>query len=269
MKHDIGRWFMFAVIATASACATAPSAPTVPELRPGILAGYLAPEALPDSLTLLPPAPGADSATAQADAVANRTALALHGSPRWQLAIADAQLSFPDAASTFACALGAEPNATTTPSLYRLLRRTLADAGLSTYAAKRSYARARPFMVNGEPLCTPDDRAMLESDGSYPSGHAAIGWAWGLVIAELAPDRANAIFARAYAFGESRSVCNVHWPSDIDAGRVMGAVTVARLHADATFTADLGQARRELQTLRASDLGAGRDCEAEAAALAR
>jgi membrane-associated phospholipid phosphatase len=31
---------------------------------------------------------------------------------------------------------------------------------------------------------------------SYPSGHASIGWAWALALAELVPDRANAIFSR-------------------------------------------------------------------------
>jgi acid phosphatase (class A) len=267
--RNVARWALGVVIFVGG-CATAPPpAPAIPEIRPGILAGYLAPDALPDSVALLPPAPEAGSAAMAADEAANRASLALYDTPRWTLARADAELMFPAAATTFACALDAAPNEGATPGLYRLLRRTLADAGLSTYAAKNRYARSRPFIVNGGPLCTPEQRPMLETDGSYPSGHSAIGWAWALVLAELAPDRTNEILARGRAFGDSRAVCNVHWASDVEAGRTMGAATVARLHADATFAADLAQARDELEALRAKAGGPGRDCAAEAAALAR
>ncbi len=48
----------------------------------------------------------------------------------------------------------------------------------------------------------------------------------------------------------------------------MGAATVARLHADAAFRADLAAAKKELATVRAQGLSASRDCRAEAAALA-
>ena len=78
-------------------------------------------------------------------------------------------------------------------------RRTLADAGLSTYTAKNHYQRKRPFMVNNAPICTPEEEAQLRKDGSYPSGHTAIDWAWALVLTEIAPDRADAILARGRA----------------------------------------------------------------------
>ena len=55
----------------------------------------------------------------------------------------------------------------------------------------------------------------------------------------------DAILARGRAFGESRMVCNVHWQSEVIAGRFMGAATVARLHADPGFTADLAAAKAE------------------------
>lgn len=263
------RTALLAIAVVTAGCAAPSRQPEpVPELRPGLLAGYLAPVALPDSLALVapPPAPGSDAV--RADGAASRAALALRDTPRWTLAGADAVLAFPAAAATFACALDAAPSEEKTPHLYMLLRRTLTDAGLSTYAAKNHYARARPFMTNGAPVCTPGEQAMLEKDGSYPSGHSAIGWAWALVLTELAPDRANALLARGRAFGESRVVCNVHWASDVEAGRLMAAATVARLHADATFAADLAQARAELAALRAQGAGPGRDCSDETAALA-
>jgi hypothetical protein len=175
---------------------------------------------------------------------------------------------FPQAAGTFSCALNAPISEQDTPHLYMLLRRTLADAGLYTYRAKNHYQRTRPFVVNKEPTCTPDEEAHLKKDGSYPSGHTALGWAWALILSEIAPERADAILAKGRAFGESRIICNVHWHSDVVEGRFMGAAAVARLHADPAFRAELAAAKAELAAVRAKGLKPTRDCQAEAAALA-
>ena len=88
-----------------------------------------------------------------------------------------------------------------------LLRRTLADAGLSTYTAKNNYQRKRAFMVNEKPICTPEEAEGLRKDGSYPSGHTAIGWAWALILSEIAPERADAILAE-YLVNYKESTCS-------------------------------------------------------------
>ena len=240
----------------------------VAEIRPGILAGYLQPEAFPNSLALLPPPPSEGSAALALDEEVSRRCLALRGTPRWELAIEDANLMFPQAAGTFSCALGIPITEKGTPHLYMLLRRTLTDAGLSTYSAKNHYHRKRPYVVNEEPTCTPEDEELGKEDGSYPSGHTALGWAWALILTEIAPERADAILARGRAFGESRVICNVHWHSDVVEGRFVGAAAVARLHADPVFRADLEAAKVEVAALRATDLQPTRDCKAEAEALA-
>ncbi|WP_259745271.1 phosphatase PAP2 family protein [Pseudomonas protegens] len=193
---------------------------------------------------------------------------ALRGSKRWELAISDANLKFPAAAETFSCALNAPISEQQTPALYRVLRRTLTDAGMATYSAKTHHMRTRPFVYNQQPSCTPEDEAKLAADGSYPSGHSAIGWAWALLLSELAPEYGNALWARGRAYSESRMVCNVHWYSDIREGREIGATTVARLHADPTFQADFAVARQELLAVRAKGLSASGDCAAQAQALA-
>ncbi len=241
----------------------------VPEIRPGILAGYLPPKALPNSLALIPPPPAAGSAALAYDEEVSRKGLALRGTPRWTLATEDANLMFPRAAGTFSCALNAPITEQDVPHLYMLLRRTLTDAGLSTYTAKNHYSRTRPFVVNKEPTCTPDEEKLLIKNGSYPSGHAAVGWAWALILSEIAPEQTNVILARGRAFGENRVICNVHWQSDVIEGRFMGAGTVARLHADPTFRADLEAAKAELAAVRAKGLKPLRDCAAEAAAMAK
>lgn len=239
----------------------------VPEIMPGILAGYLHQDALPNSLALLPPPPAEGSIAQALDDEISKKSLALRGMPRWTVATQDAELMFPEAADTFSCAIGIPITEQDTPHLYMLLRRTLADAGLSTYTAKKKYQRKRAFMVNGEPICTPEDEEKLRKDGSYPSGHTALGWAWALILTEIAPDRADAILARGRAFGESRIICNVHWHSDVVEGRFMGAAVVAQLHADPQFCSDLKAAKAEYAKVLAKGLPPTRDCRAEADAL--
>lgn len=240
----------------------------VPEIRPGFLAGYLPAAALPNSLLLSPAPPAAGSLEMSVDEACSRKSLELRDTPAWTLAISDADLSFPHAANTFACALNAAVTEADTPHLYMLLRRTLADAGGSTAAAKKQYKRARPFTLNNAPTCSPDDETYLRTDGSYPSGHSAIGMAWALVLAEISPDQTDALLARGRAYAASRMVCNVHWRSDTMQGRYMGAYTVARLHADPTFETDLNAARKELEAARLKGAAGVRDCTAEAAGIA-
>ncbi|MES2036138.1 MAG: phosphatase PAP2 family protein, partial [Pseudomonadota bacterium] len=212
--------------------------------------------------------PAAGSAAQARDDEAAKAAVALHGGPRWAQATQDAELKFPQAADTFSCALGVPVTETTTPRLYVLLRRTLIDNGLSTYPTKMKYQRPRPFTVNGAPICTPADEDALRKDGSYPSGHSAIGWGWALILAQVAPDRADAVLARGRAFGQSRVICNVHWLSDTEEGRMMASATVARLQSDADFRIDLDAARAEIAAARAKGLKPTRDCAKEAEQLA-
>lgn len=239
-------------------------AAAVPELKPGIPAGYLG-RALPDSLALLPPPPVEGSPAFVQDQAIHAAAQALRDGPRGAMAKADADLGFPQVAKTFECALGRTITKEETPRLFLLLQRTMVDAGLATYAAKNHYQRQRPFVHFNEATCRPEDEAELRTDGSYPSGHTAVGWAWGLVLVEIAPDRADALLARARAFGESRLVCNAHWQSDVLAGRTVAAASVAKLHADAVFLADVAAAREEMQQAAVPDAS---KCAAEAALLA-
>lgn len=230
--------------------------------------GYLSRDAVPSSLVQVPPPPAAGSPAMVLDEAIAQRSFALRGTPRWQLAIEDADLSFPAAAGTFTCALGVGITQSDMPHLWLLLQRSARDLGATTRTAKEHYKRQRPFMVNGQPICTPEYTKQLEHDGSYPSGHTTTGWGWALILAELAPDRTDALMVRGRSVGESRNVCNVHWHSDVMQGRLIAAGTVARLHAEQEFRADLEAARTELAAARAKGVPPTRDCAAEAAALA-
>ena len=240
-----------------------------PERGLGTLQGYLDPNAVPNSVALIPPPPAPDSAAFAHDEEVARSTFPLRNTPRFELAVSDYDLKIPSLVNTFSCAINAQITEANAPYLYTMLRRSFTDLGQSTHDAKDYYNRLRPFQVNHEPMGVPKARALLEKDHSYPSGHTAIGWGFALILSELSPDRANELLARGRAFGESRNIVNHHWYSDVVWGRFMGAGTVARLHAEPTFRADMDAARAEFAAIRAQGLAPTRDCKAEAAALAQ
>jgi hypothetical protein len=122
-------------------------------------------------------------------------------------------------------------------------------------------------MISNTPVCTPKDEEALRKDGSYPSGHKAIGWGWALILTELAPDRAEEILIRGRAFGESRNVCNAHWYSDVVAGRLVGAAAVAKLHASDEFREAMDAARADIERMGQEGKAPMGDCAVEARAL--
>ncbi len=243
----------------------APSPPTkLPEVRPGYVAGYLQPAQLPDSLAVVAPPPAPGSAILAADEEVYKATRRLRDTPRWAQATKDAELRFPRAAEVFSCTLGMPISEQITPHLNMLLRRVRMDASRANDRAKDHYKRLRPFVLTGEPGCSKEQ----SSPDSYPSGHASIGWAWALALAEIVPDRADEILKRGLQFGMSRVVCGVHWMSDVEAGRIVGASTLSRLHAESVFLAQMALARREIETTRAAGMKPAVDCEMEARAWA-
>jgi len=255
---------LLAGCAAASAANTEPAKPAQAQAS-SLGRGYLAPGDSPDSLTINPPPPEPGSAAEKRDEAAARAAVALQATARFKLARVDADIFSPGGESVFSCAAGFSISPASTPKTFALLRKTLADLAMSTNATKDHYKRPRPFMVNGQPTCTPEQEKMLRANGSYPSGHSAIGYGWGLILAELAPDRAAQLVSRGRVFGDSRRVCNVHWLSDVEEGRTVAAAVVARLHADPAFRSDLDAARAELAGARAK--APAPDCALEQAAL--
>jgi acid phosphatase (class A) len=265
--------------AVTAAPAVTPSAAATAGPKPGDAAakadrayevkGYLPRETPVSSLAFLPPPPAPGTAAfAHDEQVARDLQQQLRGSARWKLAAQDANLTFPNVASSYACALDVEISPIATPALVRLFQRSERDLSRANASAKDHYLRRRPFVVHGEPTCVPEDEEDLRNNGSYPSGHAGRGWLWGMIASEVAPERAPALMARGRAFAESRAVCNVHWRSDVLAARDMAATVFGQLHGSAAFRADLAAAQAEVTAARARGAAPNRDCAAEAAALA-
>lgn len=246
--HGLTAAFLAVIL---SGCASAPApAPTFWAGFRDHPHGYLAVEGALNAAAFLPSPPEAGSLREQDDIAVYRAKRALAGTPRWEQARADNEIETPDAPRIFDEALGIRFAPERLPTLTILLGRMLGDLETVQTPAKRGFTRSRPFVTEPLPTCISPE-PWLAASGSYPSGHAALGWAWALVLAEMAPDQADALLARGLAYGESRVVCGVHYRSDVEAGRIVGAALVARLKADPAFHADFQIAARELAAERA------------------
>lgn len=232
----------------------------------GADSGYLAPGAY-DAKTAVPPPPAEGSAAAEHDRQVFLATRKLKDSPRWALARQDANEA--RVAHAFACALGVTPTRATTPRLAALLQRASRDVRPAIDAPKRLYDRRRPYETEPGPICVRSGMITAMTP-DYPSGHATWGWTVGLILARAQPDRADALLARARAYGESRVVCGVHNASSVEAGRINAEALVKVLEASPTFEADVAAVGRELDAARAA--GPAPEparCAAETAVLAQ
>lgn len=207
---------------------------------------YLKNEQAIDSLALLPPPPEVGSIAFLNDQALYEQGRLLRDTPRGKLAAEDANLASGGVANAFSGAFGSPITAKEAPELHKLLTNMIEDAGdLATRSAKQKYMRIRPFAFYGVPTCNTKEQDELSKNGSYPSGHTAIGWATALVLAEINPQRQDAILKRGFELGQSRVICGYHWQSDVDAARVVGSAAVATLHTNPAFQQQLQKAKAE------------------------
>ncbi len=200
---------------------------------------------------VLPPAPKKDDARDQTDRAIFRSTRSMNGTPRWTLAQKDDGNSPAALLRAFSCSVGAQLTPQNVPKLNSLINRTSVDSWLINDSVKSQFQRKRPFVGQEAALCIVPSKNFAQSY-DYPSGHATVGWLTGLILADIAPDRAAEILLRARAYGDSRIVCGVHNASSVEAGRLLGAAIFVELDAQAAFRTDLAAAKVELDKLLSS-----------------
>lgn len=251
---------VFAAGLAACAATTTPphveaSTPAPLNPPPTDLAGYLADGAL-DGAALLGPPPTPASLRGQADRAYYEETRALAGSPRWAQAIVDNDLWGGGALKRYSCKLGVSIDEKQTPATLRVLHRVELDVRTVSTPAKNLYNRPRPLIGDDKPVCIPREDWM-KANASYPSGHSMTGWAWALILAELAPAKADAMLSVGKSIGDSRAICGVHYVTDIEAGRTLGSAMVAKLHGDPAFQRDMAKARQEMARAKTAPVGCG------------
>jgi membrane-associated phospholipid phosphatase len=213
------------------------------EALPGAPAsGYLEQQRRPDLTKILaqPPAPG--SPRALADATIFDQTRALKGTPRWDLATSDVSGSMYD---HFAVALGVRLTPAQAPVLTALLERAGEDRSV-VGLAKTHWATRRPYLDKKDaPICEAKSDH-LAGNPDYPSGHSAHGMHVAMILAELAPSHADALYARGREYAESRYICGSHSASAAEAGMQSGAIIYAAEHTSSLFRQDMDAARAEV-----------------------
>jgi len=190
---------------------------------------------------LLPPAPANDSEITRSE-IERMLKIQKERSP------AEAQRAADDAKVTiyrFSDALG-NPivfNAKSLPKVDTLFRKVLHEEGAVVQAGKRSFARPRPFVLESRIQPVIDK----PTNDSYPSGHTIWARTVGLLLSDMVPEFRGQIMARADEYSFNRVVAGVHYPSDVDAGKLAGTALAAFLFASPAFQADYVDAKKELR----------------------
>ena len=116
----------------------------------------------------------------------------------------------------------------------------------AVHEAKNTFDRTRPYRLPHSNLHTLKKLSDRDS-ASYPSAHATYGATLGMVLAEMIPEKKEALYKRIQDYGYSRIVSGAHFRSDVYAGNVAGAAIAASLLSNETFRNELNDVKSELR----------------------
>jgi acid phosphatase (class A) len=128
------------------------------------------------------------------------------------------------------------------PKTRAILKTAYDQAQPTVYAAKNKWNRPRPYQR--DPRVQPAVQK-LSNNPSYPSGHSADASVWAGVLAAAFPEKAEAfdIAVREAMWG--RIAGGVHFPSDTEAGRILGQAIVKKMLESPDMQAALETIRAE------------------------
>lgn len=210
---------------------------------------YLATEELPDLIQCLPAPPQKGSPAFKYDVKRYQWGKEQRKDPaRAEMAYKDALWTYDALLEQFASAFGLVVSKEGTPQIWKLMETSLRTIDQIRVAPKAYFHRIRPFEYFKESTSTGEDD-ILRGEGSYPSGHTIRSWLTALLLSEINPASANAVFKRAWQYGESRVVAGAHWQSDVDASRVAASIGYSRLQTSPAFRAQMSLAQEEFRRL--------------------
>ena len=225
---------------------------TVPGKTDIVQQEYLKPEEVPNSLYILPQYPDFNSVEFLNDQFQYYKGKSLRNTERGAKAISDATLDgLYGMNNAFGEVFGTEITLENTPEIFTLVRSIGRDAGgIAPKKAKNYYNRPRPFVFFNDHTSTPEKEDHMRDSGSYPSGHTCYGFAAALILAEINPEHQNEIIKRGYEIGQSRKIVGAHYNTDIQAGYIVAAASVAALHSNDAFQKQLAKAKAEFAKLK-------------------
>lgn len=207
----------------------------------------------PDAVALLAPPPLPGSPEQAADMATVRSVS--RAAPTSDTAMALSEKKF--SVYTFASQIGPFFQPSALPKTTAFFDHVQSDAEIVTDSSKDFFKRPRPYTV--DPTLA---SGKLEKSFSYPSGHSTESMVLALVLAEVLPEKRDAIVGRARQIGWHRVEIARHYPTDIYAGRVLAQAIVREMKTNLQFQSDLAAARKEVSA--ASQMAANPQFEAVA-----
>jgi len=201
-----------------------------------------------DLTHILPPPPANDSAQTQREL---REVLDMQQKRTPEMA-SQAKADAEENVWVYSNVIGPKFNAQALPAVSAFFDRIVATKAAVVDPAKDFWKRPRPHMLDSriEPI------VKRSSSGSWPSGHTTLGTLMGITLANMVPEKRAAIMTRAWQYGDNRVVAGIHYPSDIEMGRIAGSVISQQLSQQQDFQQQYRQARDELR--QALDLPAAK-----------
>jgi acid phosphatase (class A) len=195
----------------------------------------------PDGVALLPPPPAAGSVEEAADLAEVQAVFHARTPAELERATKDSSLAF----SLFRSAIGPVFDLDKLPKTDSLMQQVKNEIQSTINLPKDSFKRKRPYQL--------DDTLNMgkpEPSFGYPSGHSTRGTVYAMVLAELFPEKKDAILQIGRDIGWDRVLIGKHFPTDIYAGRVLGQAIVHELLASKNFQQDFSAAKEEIAAAR-------------------
>ncbi|MFC6670518.1 acid phosphatase [Marinobacterium aestuariivivens] len=108
---------------------------------------------------------------------------------------------------------------------------------------KGKWNRERPGSKNSDIQAVSE----FKNYGSYPSGHSAFAHFTAIVLADMIPEKREEIMQRGWEKSFGRMIGGVHYLSDVEAGRMLGAICAVMVQDNPAFKADFEEARAEVR----------------------
>lgn len=190
-----------------------------------------------DGVALLAPPPPPGSAEERADLASVRFVV----QARTAADVAAAEEGEEISIHSFALAFGESFQPAKYPKLEILMETVKTNVNGVIREPKIHWQRPRPYVLDPSLL-----HGSPEQSFSYPSGHSTRGTMQALIMAEVFPERRDALLKCGRQLGWDRTVLGKHYPTDINAGRVLGQAIFRELMKNRAFRRDLAAARAEV-----------------------
>jgi acid phosphatase (class A) len=184
-------------------------------------APFLSPDAV-DLAAILPPPPAQDGPVTQAEITEIHRAASTASPAEKDQAAVDAK----EEVFLFTNVMGPNFTPDRLPLAVKFFAAVGDTEGEFVGPAKKIFGRPRP------PLADPT---------------IGTGYLQAIVLAQMVPEKRAAIFQRAAEFGQHRVVCGVHYPSDVEAGKLSAFAISAALLKNAAFQEQFAPAKAELR----------------------